>query len=497
MPLFRFRYRAFLSKEQVNELLRPSPDTVELVSAWLLHNGIPSSSISMTHGGTWLTVSDLRVTQASQLLGASYQLYRNMKANETIIRTVGYSLPEVLHRHVQIVMPTTHFFSMEMTVQTPHRRIFGPAPAEAPAASGKPGTVQARQPPPEPPPEPPIVQPADLRWIYGTIEYQPIGYYPGQNSLAVVGIRLPREQELAEFMNEYRTSPGEAVTFVVGQMGGNPVVNLDEIPDEASTVAVQYSIAMAYPTPLTFYRISQQPPGDDPFLDFILFLSMEQQVLPQTLIISFSYFLEHTIPPGYARLLCQHFGMLGVRGVSVLVASGNDGVGPEGCYRGQFEVEFPSSCSCGTLSSLPKREYKSLTRPCFAGPWVTSVGGTQGINPERAMPRSGGGFSDIFDRPGYQEGAVEEYLYEFRYHFGNQYTGRYAYAPSRDLTLFLLSNLCSAFGRAYPDISAQAFGCRIFLDNADNVATGTSCAVGVCLSLLPSPLSVVYYQVSS
>ena len=51
----------------------------------------------------------MRVTEASELLGASYQLYRNMKTNETIIRTVGYSLPEVLHRHVQTVMPATCF----------------------------------------------------------------------------------------------------------------------------------------------------------------------------------------------------------------------------------------------------------------------------------------------------------------------------------------------------------------------------------------------------
>ena len=103
------------------------------------------------------------------------------------------------------------------------------------------------------------------------------------------------------------------------------------------------------------------------------------------------------------------------------------------------------------------------------------------------MPRSGGGFSRLFDRPDYQERAVEEFLYDFRQEFGNLHAGRYLYAPSRDLTLFLLSNLCSAFGRAYPDISAQAFGCPIFLGNDAKVAAGTACAVGVCFSLLPPP----------
>ena len=52
-------------------------------------------------------------------------------------------------------------------MQTPHRRCFGPAPAQMQAASGKPGTVQARQ----PPPDPPIDEPENLRWLYGAVEY--------------------------------------------------------------------------------------------------------------------------------------------------------------------------------------------------------------------------------------------------------------------------------------------------------------------------------------
>ena len=42
-------------------------------------------------------VSDLRVSQACQLFDTSYQLYQHIKTNETIIRTVGSSLPDVLH----------------------------------------------------------------------------------------------------------------------------------------------------------------------------------------------------------------------------------------------------------------------------------------------------------------------------------------------------------------------------------------------------------------
>ena len=107
--LLRFRYGAYLSKEQVAEHVRPHPESLALINAWLVHHGIRSSSISPTHGGGWLTVSDVLVSQANQLLGATYQLYRNVNTNETIIRTVGYRLPTALHAHIQTVAPTTNF----------------------------------------------------------------------------------------------------------------------------------------------------------------------------------------------------------------------------------------------------------------------------------------------------------------------------------------------------------------------------------------------------
>ena len=426
VPLLCFRYRAFLSKEEVDALVRPSPDTVELVSAWLAHNGISSSSISMTHGGTWLTVSDLRMTQASQLLGASYQLYRNIMTNETIIRTVGYSLPEMLHRHVQTVMPTTHFSSMEVTVQTPHRRSFGPAPAQMQAASEKLRDVQARQPPPEPPPEPPIVEPKNLRWLYGTVEYNPAAYGQGQNSLAVVGDRLPRQQDLTTFMEAYQREDAGGATFNIQNVDEIPL-DLWELPDERSNVAVQYATAMAYPTPLFVFRIVQTR---DAFMQFLYFL-LDMQPVPRTVSISFNYFLEHDLPPSDTFLMCHLFLQFGARGSSVLVASGDNGVGPEDCLL--FDVEFPSSCTCyvnHSSQALHRREYKSLTRPCFAGPWVTSVGGTQNLHPEVATPISGGGFSNFYPRPTYQRDVVNEFLRGAGY----PYAGRYKYAPCRDLT---------------------------------------------------------------
>jgi hypothetical protein len=38
-------------------------------------------------------------------------LFRHTEMNETVIRTIGYSLPAALHDHVQTVAPTTYFGS--------------------------------------------------------------------------------------------------------------------------------------------------------------------------------------------------------------------------------------------------------------------------------------------------------------------------------------------------------------------------------------------------
>ncbi|KAH9038203.1 Pro-kumamolisin, activation domain-containing protein [Lactarius pseudohatsudake] len=122
VPLLRFRYGAHLSKEQVAELVRPHPDTLELVTSWLTHHGVQPSSISTTHGGAWLTISNVLVSQANQMLGASYQLYRHAKVNDTIIRTVSYALPNVLHAHIQAVAPTTFFASARTLRQALRRR---------------------------------------------------------------------------------------------------------------------------------------------------------------------------------------------------------------------------------------------------------------------------------------------------------------------------------------------------------------------------------------
>ncbi|KAH8988434.1 peptidase S8/S53 domain-containing protein, partial [Lactarius hatsudake] len=139
--------------------------------------------------------------------------------------------------------------------------------------------------------------------------------------------------------------------------------------------------------------------------------------IPQTISISYST-EERLMSREYAMNVCDQFAKLGVRGVSVLVSSGNDAgtcMRDDGTVR--FDSDFPGTC-----------------------PHVTVVGGTTDFEPEVAASFSGGGFSDYFKRPTYQEEAV-------------------------------------ASGRGIPDIAgAQAIGLPIFFNDNKKTVSGTSAA---------------------
>jgi tripeptidyl-peptidase-1 len=139
---------------------------------------------------------------------------------------------------------------------------------------------------------------------------------------------------------------------------------------------------------------------------------------------------------------------LGLRGSSVLVASGDAGVGRGDCKdddgNDRFCTTFPASCMClfspcklytGTGTS------RSPDRRNFAGPWVTCVGGTRLdlSDPEGpvevANSFSGSGFSALFPPDVYQKKAVPTFLGMV----GNGYDGLYKYVRSRGLTQPILT----------------------------------------------------------
>jgi tripeptidyl-peptidase-1 len=314
----------------------------------------------MTHGGGWLTVTGVPVPQANDLLGASYQLYRHTGTNKTILRTVGYALPAALHAHVETVVPTTYFSPPRTRQQTPRKLSREEAAEKVKATSGGPVTVLSTR-------DKDIeVFPEVLRWLYKTENYVPVA--TDRNMLGVVGFQddLPSQEALTTFMSVCRPDAVDP-TFTVVPINGGVYGPSDLTSDEAN-MNIQYAEAMVYPTPLIFYSVGgtqmiRQPSGEpapgDEDLEWLNYM-LSQDNIPRTISMSYGS-IEKNLPPAYMTSLCKLYALLGARGVSVLVSSGDDGVGKGDCKskddppKVQFVPEFPASCTCGILSLLCKQ----------------------------------------------------------------------------------------------------------------------------------------------
>ena len=127
------------------------------------------------------------------------------------------------------------------------------------------------------------------------------------------------------------------------------------------------------------------------------------------------------MPEDYAVRVCNLIGMLGLRGISVLESSGDEGVGASCLSQNgsvpQFNPIFPATC-----------------------PYLTSVGGTVSFQPEVAWVGSSGGFSYYFPRPWYQQRAVGTYL--------NNYVSAE--------TMEYYSAYVNFAGRGFPDTAAHS-----------------------------------------
>lgn len=73
-------------------------------------------------------------------------------------------------------------------------------------------------------------------------------------------------------------------------------------------------------------------------------------------------------------------------------------------------------------------------------PYVSAIGGTQGLDPEIAWDGSTGGFSNYFPRAWYQEAAIETYLGSYISKTVQEY-----YKPFTNFS-----------GRGFPDFSAHS-----------------------------------------
>ncbi|KAK2624135.1 hypothetical protein QTJ16_006769 [Diplocarpon rosae] len=427
-------YGRHLNREEVNALLAPSDNAFAHILEWLeSYNLTTKASIE----NDWVVV-DTTIGVVETLLDTKYHVFENTESGKKAARTLAYSLPAALHAYVDIVAPTIKFSSLAPQLSTIVKDFGTPTNPKkvGSAADIHDGldTVACND----------TITPACLKALYKFSHFR--GSRRNGNQIALAGFleEYAQHDDLAQFLNTYVNGTyGTEADFEAILINGG--LNTQDATDGPQSIVeanldIQYGLGLAYPTPSTYISTGGRPPetvdyelDNEPYLEFLTFL-LAQNTIPQTISISYGD-NEWGVPASYAKTICNLFAQVTARGVTILASSGDSGSG--------------SDC----LSTNPNKPLYTPTFPASC-PWVTAVGATRYVDPEQAASFSGGGFSDFFARPAWQDEAVDSWLSKMADPESKQY--------------FNLT------GRAYPDVSAQGVYFHTIVEGTDELISGTS-----------------------
>ncbi|GAM82663.1 hypothetical protein ANO11243_006450 [Dothideomycetidae sp. 11243] len=427
------KYGKHMKRDEVKDLLRPHPHATAAVIDWLEQSGVDQDHI--VDDGEWINFwTD--VASAETMFDTKFRVYGSKYRKLEKIRTLHYSVPEELHKYIDMVQPTTRFGEIRAQGSAVHDiKVLGMA-GNAPFAGN--GSASCNT----------TITPTCLKTLYNitdvpNLDPSKVGHM-GINGFLTQYARYDDFDQFTSLYAPYLANSNFTYQLINGGLNDQKSSN----DSGEANLDVQYALSMSYPVNATYFSTGglgplvpdldqpDQASGEnEPYLDFLNYiLAQPDEALPHTLSTSYGED-EQSVPEAYNRRICAMFGQLGARGVSVLFSSGDTGPG-SGCMSNdghnvtKFNPIFPASC-----------------------PTVTSVGGTVGINPERAVKFSSGGFSERFDRPSWQDDAVQGYLDQI----GDTFSGLY-----------------NAGGRGFPDVAAQGYHFHVIDKAKDSLISGTS-----------------------
>ncbi|KZV99716.1 hypothetical protein EXIGLDRAFT_745985 [Exidia glandulosa HHB12029] len=413
-------FRQWLSKEQVEAFSRPSDETLRVVNAWLAEEGITSKPL--TPAGDWIAVS-IPVSQANRMFNTQFTTFTHEPSGTQFVRTMAYSLPVDIAPHVQLVHPTVSFARVgrnEPVMSFPT----GGAPAGAPTSEfGSLATVPASC--------NTTITPACLQALYSIPARLSSPTSPSGIAVAGFSNQFASNTDLTTFLARLRPDMPSNQPFTLLSVDGGQ--NTQNRPGIEADLDMQYAIGVSGGLPTTFVSVGTrtQDGADSGFLD-ILNAMLALSKPPQSFTTSYGFNTEADLSVSLTTAMCNTYMQLTARGVSIMFASGDGGV-----------AAAPGERCTTFLPSWPT---------C---PFVTMVGATQNVNPERGADLSAGGFSNIFAAPSYQTSAVAGYLSRL----GNQFAGKF-----------------NRTGRAFPDVAAQGLRVEIVQGGSFGTVGGTSCS---------------------
>eukprot|EP00127_Corallochytrium_limacisporum_P001482 Clim_evm2s60 gene=Clim_evmTU2s60 len=382
------QYGQWRTVDQVAEIVMPHPDHINAVESWL--KTFHWNKVIKTTAKDLITIH-ISVCEAEKAFRTKFRRYAYQgHPGREFIRTMGYTVPQEVGEALDEItglLPRGHHMTVQAANVVDNRR---------------------RQSPQGPP-----ITPDVIMKTYG-IDY--IATNP-KTTQAIASFQqfFFSPNDLSKFQSTFHVKE-TPVMKVVGQ-------NDPDFPGDEASLDVQYIMAVGQ-------GVETWVVYQDDFFSLIDWISGQIDTDDSPWVHSMSY---GDTESGSSLLeninnLNKQFMKFGVMGRTILVASGDSGVG---CTRtgSPFIPIFPTS-----------------------SPYVTSVGGTDGAS--LGWSNSGGGFSNAFSRPSYQDSAVENF-----------------FKSAKDLPD---SSFYNSRGRGYPDVSAFATNFRIIQGGEEIVVSGTS-----------------------
>ena len=97
-------YGKHWTPEQILDHFRPKDDTVDSVKNWLVSSGISAGSIKLSGDSGWLSF-DATASQAEQLFSTQFHVFEHSEVGTTATACDEYHLPKHMQQHIDYISP--------------------------------------------------------------------------------------------------------------------------------------------------------------------------------------------------------------------------------------------------------------------------------------------------------------------------------------------------------------------------------------------------------
>lgn len=428
--------------DQVSELTSNSEGTQKVVKH-LLNFVKDKNQVKASKDGTFVRVKT-NIKTAEKILSSEFQTFKSNHTGELLTRTLDFELPTELSEVIDYVFPTIQFPSTlgKRSVIVSQPNLINPQVVQP----GQQEQEQHQQRWSD------FMTPNLLQTFYN------ISTKVVTNPRATQSVFAAAQGFSSTDLNKFQKKFGLRKTPVQSIVGTNDpnlcssYLNMGTCLE--GSLDVQYIMATAQKAGTTFWST--------PVINFANWIEEVSSSSNPPLVHSISYGLAEThVDRSEQERFSQEAARLGLRGVTIVAASGDDGVSLYGARDDPglcgFRVPFPANV-----------------------PYVLSVGATMG--PESGSSQeiacsadkgsiitTGGGFSTIFSRPDYQNSHVQNYL-------SNSQRIVPAYFPS--LSMF------NSNGRAIPDVAIAGNNFHVVIAGNSYQVSGTSASAPVFAGIL-------------